>query len=450
MKLRDLVRCPRCSGSLDDTPTFFECGKCETRYRSVGGIPVLVNEPEALVAAWGRLVEVFDRDMRVGLDELLAQTTTFELLPRTRARLEALHEHLGHHRARLVDVLESAGVERASPSAHAAADARLLLPSLLEYYVQIHRDWGWRESDPNEAREAADSVSSAIGDRPLGKFIVLGAGACGLAEELHYRHSAEVTLALDIDPLPFVVARKILHGETVSLYEFPPWPLDSTTPFAKRALRSVRAQNGAPIHLVFADAVDPPVPSESFDSMLTPWFIDQVPENMERWLERIRDLLRVGGRFYNFGPLLFRHEHTTLPHRYCVDEVLELVERAGFSIERYDFRRMTYLQSPIGCQGRTEMVLTFSAEKLSAVPARAGEPTPAWLSDDDAPVPYFSGLAGYQAEHPMFEAIAKLIDGSRTSSEIATELVNRHGLPPEAALPAVRACLGALLRKLGA
>jgi hypothetical protein len=410
----------------------------------------LVSEPDALVDAWSRLLHDFDRNMRAGLDELLAQATAFDLSPRTRARLETLHEGLSHHRVRLLELFEAAGVSRAISPERVAPDAKLLHPSLLEYYVQIHRDWGWDDSEANEARAAADSVSAILGNRTLGKLLVLGAGACRLTEELHHRHAADATLALDIDPLPFIVANKILRGEAVSLYEFPPWPLDSRSLFADRALSSRRAKREAPIHLVFADAVEPPVPRESFDSVLTPWFLDQVPEAMPRWLATIRSLLRVGGRFINFGPLLFRHEHTALPHRYCVDELLELVENAGFRIERHDFRRCSYLASPIGCQGRIETVLTFSAEKLPEAPARTPEVPAPWLSDDGAPVPRFPGLAGYRAEHPMFEAIVSLIDGARTAPDIARELVQRHGLPPDAALPAVRTALRAIARKLGA
>jgi hypothetical protein len=320
---------------------------------------------------------------------------------------------------------------------------------LLEYYVQIHRDWGWDESTPNEAREAANAVSAVIGDRALGKLLVLGAGACRLTEELHHRHTADATLALDIDPLPFIVANKLLRGEPVSLYEFPPWPVDGASLFADRTLSNRRENHEGRVHLAFADAVDPPILPESFDSVLTPWFLDQVPEALPRWLETIRSFLRVGGRFINHGPLLFQHERTALPHRYLVDEVLELVENAGFRVERHDFRRFSYLASPIGCQGRIETVLTFSAEKLAEAPARTREATEPWLTNDGTPVPRWAGLDGYRPEHPMFEAIVGLVDGARTAGDIARELVNRHGLPPDAALPAVRSALRAIARKLG-
>ena len=73
----------------------------------------------------------------------------------------------------------------------------------------------------------------------------------------------------------------------------------------------------------------------------------------------------VGGRWLNFGPLIYREEHTSLEHRYCVDEVLELVREAGFRVERYSFGGMNYMQSPASTQGRAETVLTFSAERLA-------------------------------------------------------------------------------------
>jgi uncharacterized protein YbaR (Trm112 family) len=361
VRLSDFVWCPRCEASLDEAPGTFECSGCRRKYPSIGGIPVLVPEPDELIAEWRALVRSFERDMRVGLDELLAQITTWELEQCTRTRLETLYDHLGRHRTRLVELLASAGLAGESSSARRSVDAMFQQSSLVEHYAQIHRDWGWDDGERGEAFEATAEVSEIIGDRKLGKFLILGAGACRLTQDLHHRHHATATLALDVDPLPFVVARRNLSGESVRLYEFPPWPLDSKRLFADRTLSS-RLPVDPTLRLIFADGLAPPVRRGSFDTVLTPWFIDQVPNDMKSAFDRIWQLLPVGGRWINFGPLIFRQEHTALPHRYCVDEVLELVAAAGFRLERHSFRSMQYLKSPIGSQGRTETVLTFSAE----------------------------------------------------------------------------------------
>jgi hypothetical protein len=72
-----------------------------------------------------------------------------------------------------------------------------------------------------------------------------------------HRFHATVTLALDVDPLPFVVAERLLRGGTAHLYEFPPWPLGSTKLFADRALSSAMPADPT-LRLLFADARDPP------------------------------------------------------------------------------------------------------------------------------------------------------------------------------------------------
>ncbi|HYJ10491.1 MAG TPA: class I SAM-dependent methyltransferase, partial [Polyangiaceae bacterium] len=315
--------------------------------------------------------------------------------------------------------------------------------SILDYYAQIHRDWGWESEGCREALDAAEAVGSILADHELGRFLVLGAGACRLTQELHHRYRATATLALDVDPLPFVVAQRLLQGRTVRLYEFPAWPLDSTKLFADRSLSSATPADPT-LRLVFADARDPPVRAQSFDTVLTPWFIDLV--DMPALFERIWQVLVPGGCWINFGPLLYGESATGLPGRYCIDEVFDRVETAGFSIERHSFRRMTYMHSPISCQGRVETVLTFCARRLADKPAQPDAQSPDWLVDAALPVPVLPGLERYEPTHAMLRTIVNLIDGKRSASDIGDLLVRHHSLPREHALTAVTACLRAIER----
>jgi hypothetical protein len=448
VRLCDLVCCPLCAAPLGETLATLRCHGCARDFPRVGGIPVLVPEPEPLVTHFQKLAGAFERDMGLGLDELLAQTATYELAPRTRARLEALHEHLIHHRTRLLALFRGAGLDVARKPAATGGDRTLQVPGIMEHYAQIHRDWGWDESEAAEAREATELVSSFVGERALGKLLVLGAGACRLTQDLHHRHGAEGTLALDINPLPFLVAARLLRGERVPLYEFSPWPQHSERLFADRVLASSLAPTEN-LHLIFADGLAPPVRPLSFDSVLTPWFVDQVPLDLRELARRIFALMPVGGRWLNFGPLLYEQNLIELPYRYCVDEVLELIENEGFVVERHSVQRMSYLCSPISSQGRVETVLTFSAEKRRESAARTEHAESAWPGVAGSPIARLAGLARYRAEHPLFEMIVSLIDGQRTAADIARVLIDTNGLPRDAALPAVEACLRAIARKLG-
>jgi hypothetical protein len=80
----------------------------------------------------------------------------------------------------------------------------------------IHRDWGWPDSDENE--KALACVAEVL-DAELGRTLVLGAGACRLAYDLHARHGASATVAVDIDPLPLLVAARVVQGAEVPLTE---------------------------------------------------------------------------------------------------------------------------------------------------------------------------------------------------------------------------------------
>src|SRR5205085_12531552 len=96
--------------------------------------------------------------------------------------------------------------------------------SITSYYHQIHRDWGWG-TDSHELADALAAIDRALaGAPPLGTMLVIGAGACRLPHDVHVRHGATTTLAIDINPLPMIVAHRVLGGEEVALFEFPVSP----------------------------------------------------------------------------------------------------------------------------------------------------------------------------------------------------------------------------------
>jgi uncharacterized protein YbaR (Trm112 family) len=439
--LAELLCCPCCQIGELDWDRELRCSHCATRYPTVGSIPLLVPDSARLRQHIEDLVGTFDERMRGGLLELLAALHGAPRRPRTRKRLEVLHEHLGQHHRRMLEIMARAGVMPAQGSASGAP--RDGEDALVDYYPQLHRDWGWDGSENLEAREASDMVSQALGSRPVGKLLVLGAGACRLTQDIHHRHRAAVTVALDLNPLPFVVAARILRGESVDLYEFPPWPLDSERTFVDRRLKSPWPP-AANLHLLFADGLNPPVRPGRFDTVLTPWFVDQVPPDMSVLFERLWQILPPGGSWINFGPLIYREEHTALPERYCVDEVLELVEAAGFRVEWSRFRRMTYMQSPASCQGRSETVLTFRAERLAARPRVRPREAPEWLADTALPVPRLAELERHRGSHPLFVTIAGLIDGERSVDGIARTLTERAPVSTANARSAVIAFLNSV------
>lgn len=378
--------------------------------------------------------------MRATRDVVLAQIAGQALPTRTRARLQRLHDRLGRHHEQVEALFEVAGVSTVEEALR--RDGRVPGEGIATaYFDQIHRDWAW---DTGEPEAALKLVREVLGDRRPRRMLVLGAGACRLPYDLHRCAGIETTVALDINPVPFFVARRVIAGETVELVEFPRCPRDSLSVAVDRTLRCEHP-GAAGFHLLFADGLEPPVPDASFDLVFTPWFIDQVPQDLATLIPEIHRVLVQGGAWLNHGPLLYQPSHTQPAHRYREDEVHELAQTHGFSLAGHRWDRLLYMESPAGSQGRTEGVATFLAEKQGRVTATV-EQRPGWLDDPSQPVPRWPELDGYQAPHPMFGAVASLVDGQRSAQAIADEMVRRFNLPQDAALGGVKTCLSEIWR----
>ncbi len=381
------------------------------------------------------------RSTRATRDVILAQIAGQALLPPTRRRLQTLHDALERHRIEVEQLFEAAGI--ASSSDPTLGRGRVPGEGIATaYFDQIHRDWGW---DGAESAAALAVVRDVLGEVRPRRMLVLGAGSCRLPYDLHRAAGIETTVAIDINPVPFFVARRVLGGAELSMLEFPRCPRDSASVAVERTLRC-DAPGATGFHLLFADGLEPPVPDGAFDLVFTPWFIDQVPKDLATLVPEVHRVLTVGGAWLNHGPLLYQPAHTEPAHRYREDEVHALASSSGFDIVRSRWDRLLYMQSPAGSQGRMEGVASFLARKREEQIAKTEEGVPAWLEDPTLVVPRWPELDDYAAPHPMFDAVAKLVDGIRSSQAIADDMVRRFGLPPEAALGGVSTCLSEMWR----
>lgn len=468
--LHSLLVCPRCRGALSvlsgtasGPPSHVKCADCGRRYPFVGGIPCLVHDPDQTLAQWGARVHAFERDNRQARDQLLAQLVGGgEVHASTRARTQSLRDALADHRSRLTALAKDAGVISAPGAALRDADGVPGEDTLTAYYHQIHRDWGWEDSEEGEDSESGETgialaeLAHVLGADPhLGNMLVLGAGACRLPWELHRRY-ADSTLAMDLNPVPFWVASRILSGEGVALFEFPIRPRSTRSVAVDRRLhRDVAPECASRFMFAFGDGLDPPVRPHAFDTVFTPWFIDQIPKDLTEIFATLHELLPPGGTWVNHGPLIYHPDHTAFVHRYCMDEVLAMAQAAGFHVDAYRFERLPYMVSPAGSQGRTEMVLTLRATRVANAnngderrASTLSDTDPAWLVDPNVAIPRLPGLQDYRAPHPMFAAIAVAIDGRRTAADIGRLLADKHGVPAAAATEGVRAALSEIVRAL--
>ena len=452
--LAPLLACPACKregGGLAPRTDHFLCLNCKTEFPVIqsGGarIPWLDRAPEAARLEWrARFNEFLNANSaeRKRLERALAEVRRSK--PAT-ARISALLSAREAQRKEIVDLLVplALGAARAAPSLDRSGVLHERLPqrdALVNEYDSLLRDWAW-ESVENDSR--FECVREVLPERKAfkaGKLLTLGAGACRLAYDLHLRYAPELSVAVDVNPLPLLLAARVLSRETITLHEFPVAPLSQSMAAIARlcAAPAPLDADGAPFVLVLADALHAPFKRGSFDTVLTPWLLDVVPQSLTDWARTVNRLLAKGGTWINTGPLAFVHRNEAWC--YGEEEVLELVAANGFVIGASERKRVPYLQSPASGRGRIERAVTFSATKIAdaAAPERV-ERHPAWLVDITRAVPDLDELVVTSTQRLLQAQILAAIDGKRSIVEIAQFVAKRYGLQKSEAEGAVRRLL---------
>ena len=438
--LHDVLACPRCDAKLlDASGGGYQCKSCKTDFPVLDGIPVLFPEPQFSLAEWRerlhRLILQFEHDAQAIQRELQQS----KLLEPTKKRLQLMVDAYQDHVKRLQALLSPLDMKTMQASFDAALALRTRLPQrqgLTTYYVNLHRDWCWggKENDL-----AAQQVMSAVqGDKPE-RLLVLGAGGARLAYDIHRLLKPKLTVALDINPLLLLAARKITSGESVELYEFPIAPKSIEDHAILRTLQASEKLDDN-FHYVLADALHPPFAPGSFDMILTPWFVDILPEDLRNVVPRINRLLKLQGKWVNFGSLAFTHEAAA--SCYSLQEVLAILELTGFSDINVVEELMPYMQSPASRHGRIEQVMTLSAQKTT----KAAKPTrykslPDWLIKNDLAVPLLPSFQTQSMSTRIHAFIMAMIDGQRSIQDMALMLEQQRLMSRDEAEPAIRSFL---------
>jgi SAM-dependent methyltransferase len=360
----------------------------------------------------------------------------------TRSRLKLLAasctDHARRLRALIAPLLGDSSA--AAPEIYSALGATLPAgQGLTGYYANLHRDWCWGEAE-NEASYRL--VDAALGEAPPGRTLLLGVGAGRLAYDLHSRRRPEVLLAADLNPLFLLAASRLYAGETLELYEFPLAPRDLASHAILRKLRApAPAEPG--LHLVFADVTRAPFAAGAFDTVITPWLIDVLDDDLAAFARRVNRWLKPGGRWVNSGSLSFSSDEPA--RRYALEELREIVADSGFAPIVPGEETVPYLCSPASRHGRRETVVSFSALKSAEVEAPAPvRRLPAWLERSDLPIPLLPEMQARQLELRVLAYVASLVDGRRSIRDVARTLVEQRLMNEAEAEPTVRAFLARL------
>ena len=394
-------------------------------------------EPEYAIGEWRNrlhfLLKRLGQDVQT-IDHELKQDDLHAL---TEKRLKQQRKAADEHRTALKKILEPMDVQASQTAYESYLALRTRLPAdqgLNTYYPNIHRDWAWGHEE-NEA--ALAQIRHVLdGDENIGNTLVLGAGACRLAYDLHMTLAATNTIAMDFNPLLLLVADRIVRGETMELFEFPiaPKSMDDNS-----VLRTLSAE--APVrdgfHLVFGDVLRPPFAAAAYDTVVTPWIIDIVTEHLPVLAARINGLLKPGGRWINFGSLAFAHPG--FANKYSPEETLALVEDAGFELPGVHEATIPYMCSPASRHGRRETVFTFAARKKedAAAPARH-KALPDWIVTGKESVPLTKSFQMQATTTRIYGYMMSLIDGKRSIQDMAKIMEEQKLMTRQEAEPAIR------------
>lgn len=232
----------------------------------------------------------------------------------------------------------------------------------MDYMSYLHRDWAWSGGHDQENQGALAAIRRVTGGRALGRTLVLGAGACRLAYDLHVHCAGAQTAVVDIDPILLVLAEAVIRGANVTLTETSVNALE-IDPVSRRWTLS--APSGALDEGVFqfflANGTEPPFVEASFDTIVTPWFIDQVPSDLAELLRTLHVLLAPGGRWINHGPLIYPPDALPIAQWYSRQEIFELASAIGFRMRDWESASQPCLVSPLTGRGKIETVFTFEA-----------------------------------------------------------------------------------------
>ena len=358
--LREHVVCVRCAAALDLSAASPRCKRCHQPYGVLGRIPILLPRVEDHLTLWRGQLSALKAQGEQTLRAIESELETPGLLQSGSARLRALSDAL---RDQVRDIAELVGPALGSAPL-GTADGGSLPRGIVEYIQFLYRDWGWESGGNRENEKALAALQGVRSPVALGRTLVIGAGACRLAYDLHRQCEASETAVIDIDPFLFLIAEAVIRGQSVRLTEATA-NVQELSQVAKQWELNAPAGplDASRFHFFLANGLAPPFADGTFDTVVTPWFIDQVPSDLPAFLAVLRRQVRAGGRWLNTGPLIYPAD-APLAKRYSREEVFELAERAGFRIDRWSSETRPHLESPLSGRAKIEWLLSFEASAV--------------------------------------------------------------------------------------
>jgi uncharacterized protein YbaR (Trm112 family) len=439
--LLSLIACPRCDKSpLQPRDESLHCSACKIDFPLVDGMPWMFAEPEASLGEWRGRMQFALQQMSHESASLDAEIKNEDLRPLTTRRLERYKTAVDYHRRSLQKLMQPLDVQSSSGNYETYLAMRTRLPvdqGLNTYYANVHRDWSWGDEENKASIKQIRAVLHESAE--LGNVLVLGAGAGRLAYDIHMQFDCASTVALDFNPMLMLVAKAMTGGEKLKMHEFPIAPKSLEDDAVLRTLSAPEPVSDG-FHLLLGDALRPPFAPQAFDTVVTPWLIDIITEDLPVLAARINALLKENGRWVNFGSLAFSSPQRAL--QYSPEEAKGIVSECGFSDPYVSEATIPYMCSPASRHGRQEKVFTFSAYKERQIeqPPRH-RALPDWIVTGKDPVPLTPSFRTQAMSTQIYSFIMSLIDGKRSLQDMAIVLEKQQLMTRAEAEPAIRSFL---------
>jgi hypothetical protein len=436
-----LLACPNCQAPahLHDQKQGFiaeqnRCSACQQSFFDLQGMPCWFDVGLVQQQLWQTL---FAKAIQLGEANLeKSQSLDTSAMLASSQRRYQLIEQSNQSIVKAIDhLLSEAGLSKKIHPDFAKHDAS----RMLQYFELLLRDWAWDNAisaENNENSRELERISQAINacrahlnnDIQLGDVWVMGAGAGRLSWDMHTLLRApddtSSTIALDTNPVLITLAHRLVSEQKAwQLTELHPNP-QRHLPLAKvwdiqpPADAGERAQHW---YAVAANAWRPPLKAASFDTLVTPWFMDVNGREVKHLIAQVQKYLKPGGLWLNTGPLLYSPD---IPDqlRYSHDEIIELVELAGFTVVYQNSVKSLYLNTPLSDEERVDQIWTFAAIAPQAdwQPEPKEDHTPAWIILPHIAIPADTHLNSH--DNPVLEHLAAQVDGHNSINTIAEQM----------------------------
>ncbi len=442
------LACPNCgaAGLTKNAQGNLACGSCKTNYPRVGSTYFLYPDPGAALLDWRNRFNRRRAELAAEIERTADVPSKLDSV-RERGRLTA--EHLNRHAEELDALLRPLQPgEPVAPEVYAAM--RQQLPehhSIDSYMTHIFRDWSWGDEENKAVLEIVAEALKAHTQESPARVLVLGSGAGRLAFDLHRHLDADLTVALDSNPLLSMIAGELFDGRQVELTEFARAPIDQDHIAQARTLQIEQhaAQPGAlgKIHSVCGDAMRAPVNPGDFDLLVTPWLLDVLDTPLPQALAQVASYLAPGAIWLMHGSVAF--ESREVEGRWTVDDLPGLASTCGFDVLKQADHELPYLHSPLNRGKRYELVHTLIAQRTEMRLKTGAEAVmPSWLQHTSEVVPLSEEFRTQLTTTRIHAFIMGLIDGKRSINDMAEVLEEQRLMPAQQGVQAVRQFLNTM------